>query len=126
MHVSYPVIMMKKTTFILLLLLLTGSVALGSHGGGGGSGGGSSGGGNASAGDGGGSASTRAGNYDVGRTVFFSKLHCGSCPLSGLVLNRQSAAPLIPMLKSGGELGKLLRFRERYAVRYFLKKRFNL
>ena len=115
--------MTKKSTLILLSLLLVGSPAFGS---GGGSGGGSSGGsgGGSSGGSGGGNSSALSANYDIGKHVFFRKLHCDSCPLSGLVLDRQSVATIMPSLNADGDLGKSLNYRERYAVRYFLKRRF--
>ena len=135
--------MTKKSTLILLSLLLVGSPAFGSGGGSGGgssggsgggssggSGGGSSGGsgggssGGSSGGSGGGGAEAPSANYDIGKHVFFRKLHCDSCPLSDLVLDRQSVAAIMPSLNADGDLGKSLSYRERYAVRYFLKRRF--
>lgn len=143
---------MKKPTFILLMLLLSGSLAnltLASNGGGeGGSPGGSSSGGGSSAGgssgggtagggsngsSGGGSVNSGAesnysssSNYAIGQSVFFQKLYCKTCPLSDLALERDAVIALIPLLEKDGEIGKLLSYRERYAVRYFFQKRFNL
>ena len=65
-------------------------------------------------------------NYAIGKRVFFHKLHCDSCPLSDLVLDRQSVASIMPSLKAAGDLGRSLSYRERYAVRYFLERRFDL
>ncbi|WP_423908002.1 hypothetical protein [Candidatus Spongiihabitans sp.] len=113
---------MKKLTFILLFLLLTSGLALGSGSGGGGDSGGSGGGGE-------GGAAGKSGysdNYDIGKRVFFCKLHCDSCPLSDLPLEQQSVAAIMPSLASTGDLGKLLSYRQRYAVKYFLKRRFDL
>ena len=113
--------MTQKPILILLALLLTASPAFGS---GGGSGGGSGSSGGSSGG--GGSDYFASPNYDIGKSVFFRKLHCDSCPLSALSLDQQSVAAIMPSLKARGELGKSLSYRERYAVRYFLKRRFDL
>ena len=117
---------MKKLTFILLFLLLTSGLALGSGSGGGGDSGGS-GGGEGGGGEGGAAGNSGySGNYDIGKRVFFRKLHCDSCPLADLPLEQQSVAAIMPLLASKGDLGKLLSYRQRYAVKYFLKRRFNL
>ena len=106
---------MKKTALLLAGLLVTTTV-FGSGGGGG------------SGGDGGGSGGNNNDNYnyDLGRTTLSTKLTCETCPLADLELTKTTAAELLPKLKYKAELGKLLNFRERYAVKYFLKKRFNL
>ena len=106
---------------VLLTMLLTAVPVFGSGGGnsgGSGSGSGASG--------GGGNTSAPTANYDIGKSVFFRKLHCDSCPLSGLTLDQQSVASILPSLNAAGDLGSALSYRERYAVRYFLKRRFNL
>jgi hypothetical protein len=111
-HVFVP--MMKKLILILPALFLTSSLALGSGlfriEGKGGSG----------------YNALQSSNYDIGKRVFFQKLHCASCPLSDLSLNQQSVASIMPSLDSSGDLGKSLSYRERSAVQYFLEKRFNL
>ena len=110
--------MMKKLMLILPSLFLTSSLALGS--------------GVFRLGDKGGngynvfSSSDYASDYDVGKRVFFQKLHCESCPLSDLSLDQQSVASIMPSLDSSSDLGKSLSYRERSAVKYFLEKRFSL
>ena len=105
---------MKKTALLLAGLLVT-TTAFGSGGGSGGGGNGNGYGGNDS-----------DYNYDLGRTTLSTKLTCETCPLADIELTKTTAAELLPKLKYKAELGKLLNFRERYAVKYFLKKRFNL
>ncbi len=109
---------------VLLTMLLIAVPVFAS--GGGNSGGSGSGGSGSGASGGGGNASAPTANYDIGKSVFFRKLHCDSCPLSGLTLDQQSVASILPSLTAGGDLGGALSYRERYAVRYFLKRRFNL
>lgn len=114
-----------------------GGSSAGGSSGGGSSAGGSSGGGTAGGGSngssGGGSVNSGAesnysssSNYAIGQRVFFQKLYCKTCPLSDLALERDAVIALIPLLEKDGEIGKLLSYRERYAVRYFFQKRFNL
>lgn len=113
----------------------------GGGGEGGGSGGGSSGGsgasgsgtGSSSGPDGGGGEGgsrsenpSLSGNYDIGKRLFFQKLHCASCPLADLPLETQSVATIMQELTSRGDFGELLSYRQRYAVKYFLKRRFKL
>ena len=99
--------MMKSLTFILPSLLLTSGLALGSDGSGG-------------------NYSFGHPDYNTGKQVFFKKLYCSTCPLSDLTLDRESVAAIMPSLESDGDLGKSLDRRERDAVDFFLKKRFNL
>ncbi len=107
LKINMPKINMLKTNILIVLfLLLSGGVVF------------------ASGGEGK-DASTRAGNYDIGKKIFFEKLYCDECPLSGVSLDQQSIALVMPRLKSKGDLGKLLSYRQRYAVKYFLKRRFD-
>ncbi len=117
--------MANKITLILLAVLLVGGFAnwsLASGGGAGGSGSGAAGGGT---GGGGGDYSSSS-NYAIGQSVFFKTLHCEGCPLAGLPLDQSSVSLILPLLDANGDLGKLLSYRKRYAVQYFLRKRFNL
>ena len=111
--ISLNGLMMKKQIRISLFLLLTSGLAFGSGSGGGGK----------SAGP---DYSKHSSNYIIGKQIFFSQLHCASCPLADLPLEKESIANIMPLLKSKGELGRLLSYRNRYAVKYFLKKRFEI
>lgn len=77
-------------------------------------------------GSGGSSGAYDTTNYSIGKSVFFRKLYCNACPVAHIPLDRQHIEPIMPQLEAGGELGKLLSYRERYAVKHFLKARFEL
>ncbi len=74
----------------------------------------------------GGADRTRANQYELGKKTFQNKLACDQCPLTSIEVNQQTARELLPKLRRRGELGKLLNWSERFNVKVYLKKRYNL
>lgn len=65
-------------------------------------------------------------NYDRGKKLFLEKVVCEECPYSEMELVAENAKELLPEIKRKGKLGKGLSYNERWALRYFIKKRFSI
>ncbi len=81
---------------------------------------------NASGGGGGGDGPGTQKNYDRGKRLFLEMVVCESCPYSDMELNAENARQLLPELRRKGKLGKHLSYNERWALKFFIRKRFEI
>lgn len=81
---------------------------------------------NASGGGGGGDGPGTKKNYDRGKKLFLERVVCESCPYSDMELNAENARQLLPEIKRKGKLGKGMSYNERWALKFFIRKRFEI
>lgn len=64
--------------------------------------------------------------YNLGKSAFYRKLACSSCPLAGQELDEAKATELVAQLAKAGELAQKLSETERDAAVVYLKRRYKL
>ncbi|MDD2725564.1 MAG: hypothetical protein PHH59_16295 [Methylovulum sp.] len=64
--------------------------------------------------------------YHLGKSAFYHKLACSSCPLAGQDIDEAKAAELVAQLAKASELAQKLSETERGAVAVYLKRRYKL
>ncbi len=65
-------------------------------------------------------------SYNLGKSAFYRKLACSSCPLAGQELDKAKAAELVAQLAKASELAQKLSETERDAAGVYLKRRYKL
>lgn len=65
-------------------------------------------------------------SYNLGKSAFYRKLACSSCPLADQDIDAGKAADLLGQLAADKDLGKKLSETERDAVIVYLKRRYKL
>lgn len=64
--------------------------------------------------------------YNLGKSAFYKKLVCSSCPLADQEIDAKKAAEIIPKLKDSSDIAPLLSESEREAVAAYLNRRYKL
>jgi len=67
-----------------------------------------------------------AGDYDIGKKVFYEQVVCSTCPYNTLILTANDVAAIRPELERSGDLGRYMSARDRQLVQYYISRRFNL
>ncbi|WP_019868247.1 hypothetical protein [Methylovulum miyakonense] len=64
--------------------------------------------------------------YNLGKSAFYRKLACSSCPLASQELDEAKATELVAQLAKASELAQKLSETERDAAVVYLKRRYKL
>jgi hypothetical protein len=65
-------------------------------------------------------------SYNLGKSAFYRKLACSSCPLANQDIDETKAAELVKRLGDNAELAQKLSANERDAVITYLQRRYKL
>ena len=65
-------------------------------------------------------------SYNLGKSAFYRKLACSSCPLAGQDIDQAKAAEVVAQLGQANEWAQQLSATERDAAVVYLKRRYKL